>query len=100
VRAGDKYSVLLLEDPDAEEEDARGGPRVAFQVMPTAAVQPAPAPAWQSVAAGVLFLFTAATSLQLGLAANVSLLPKVHPAAHLLHSLLASLLNTWRRHDR
>ncbi|EIE26496.1 hypothetical protein COCSUDRAFT_46110 [Coccomyxa subellipsoidea C-169] len=67
---GDKYSVLLVEDPDAEEEDARGGARVAFQVMPTAAVEPAPAPAWQSYAAAVLFLFSAATCLQLGLAAN------------------------------
>ncbi|CAL8466800.1 g6336 [Coccomyxa elongata] len=73
---GDKYSVLLVEDPDAEEEDARGGPRVAFQIMPRAAVEPAPAPGWQNAAAAVLFLFTIGSCLQLGLAANVSLLPK------------------------
>lgn len=94
--AGDKYTVLMVEDPDAEEEDARGGPKVAFQVMPTDAVQPAPAPAWQSVAAGVLFLFTIGTALQLGLVANVSRLPKVRcceprPAPmHALPSLLGA----------
>lgn len=85
--AGDKYSVLLVEDPDAEEEDARGGPRVAFQIMPRAAVEPAPAPGWQNAAAAVLFLFTIGSCLQLGLAANVSQLPKVRSHSAPLPSL-------------
>lgn len=107
--AGDKYSVLLVEDPDAEEEDARGGPRIAFQIMPRAAVEPAPAPGWQSAAAAVLFLFTIGSSLQLGLAANVSLLPKVgghsasfrrchwrrHVESHLFVLLLQFLILSW-----
>ncbi len=89
--------MLLVEDPDAEEEDARGGARVAFQVMPTAAVEPAPAPAWQSYAAAVLFLFSAATCLQLGLAANVSLLPKARSAPTAACALYGRLqYNCWR----
>ena len=76
-RAGDKYKVLMREDPEAEEQDARGGPRIAFEVMPTAVVQSPEPPGWQRIAAGALLLFTAATTLQIGLAANVSRLPKV-----------------------
>lgn len=75
--AGDKYKVLMREDPEAEEQDARGGPRIAFEVMPTAVVQSPEPPGWQRIAAGALLLFTAATTLQIGLAANVSRLPKV-----------------------
>ena len=45
--------------------------------MPASAVRPGAAPGWQAAAAGLLFLFTAATCLQLALVANVSLLPKV-----------------------
>jgi hypothetical protein len=78
---GGKYEVLLVVDPDADAgEDMprrEGGPRIAFQIMPAAAVQPGPSPRWQALAAGGLFLFTAATCLQLGLVANVSRLPKV-----------------------
>ena len=77
---GDKYEVLLVEDPDQEDDDLarRGGQRrIAFQIMPSASVRPGPAPGWQAAAAGLLFLFSAATCLQLALVANVSLLPKV-----------------------
>ena len=75
--AGDKYKVLMREDPEAEEQDARGGPRIAFEILPSAVVQGPEPPGWQRFAAGVLFLFTAATALQIGLVANVSRLPKV-----------------------
>ena len=75
--AGDKYKVLMREDPEAEEQDARGGPRIAFEIMPSAVVQTPEPPGWQRFAAGVLLLFTAATALQIGLVANVSRLPKV-----------------------
>jgi hypothetical protein len=75
--AGDKYKVLMREDPEAEEQDARGGPRIAFEILPSAVVQMLDPPRWQRFAAGALLLFTAATTLQIGLAANVSRLPKV-----------------------
>ena len=75
--AGDKCKVLMREDPEAEEQDARGQPRIAFELMPTSVVETPEPPGWQRFAAGVLLLFTAATALQIGLVANVSRLPKV-----------------------
>merc|ERR1719243_26662 len=31
---GEKYELLMVEDPDATEDDSRGGPRVAFLLPP------------------------------------------------------------------
>lgn len=73
-----------MEDPYADQDETpevRANPRIAFQIMPSAVVQPNPPPGWQNTAAGVLFLLTLATSLQLGLVANVSKLPKVRRSA-------------------
>jgi hypothetical protein len=77
--AGEQYEVMMVADPEAEEDDPRGGPRIAFQVVPAAAARPAPAPGWQGLAAAALLLLTLGTAAQLGLAANVSHLPKVRP---------------------
>jgi hypothetical protein len=88
---GDKYKVLMREDPEAEEQDARGGPRIAFEILPSAVVQMSEPPRWQRFAAGALLLFTAATALQIGLAANVSRLPKV-PSPALPNGLLYQVL--------
>lgn len=66
--------------PDVEVEDmgeTLGAPRVAFQIMPASAVRPAPATAWQSLFAATLLLLTFGSCVQLGLAANIHLLPKV-----------------------
>ncbi|KAK9809927.1 hypothetical protein WJX72_001870 [[Myrmecia] bisecta] len=73
---GDKYEVLMIEDPEAEEEDPRGGPRIAFQILPAEAAQPNPTAAWQILVAGVLLILTVGSATQLGLTANVSKLPK------------------------
>lgn len=73
-----------MEDPDQDPEDLarqNGQRRIAFQIMPASAVRPGAAPGWQAAAAGLLFLFTAGTCLQLALVANVSLLPKVRARA-------------------
>ena len=68
----------MIKDPDAEAgEDPRGGTRVAFKIVLSEAARPAPAPAWQAFAVATLLLLTLATSLQLGLVANVPRLPKV-----------------------
>ena len=88
---GDKYKVLMREDPEAEEQDVRGGPRIAFEILPSAVVQMSEPPRWQRIAAGALLLFTAATALQIGLAANVSRLPKV-PSPALPNGLLYQFL--------
>lgn len=73
---GDKYQVFLVPDPDSEEEDPKGGPRVAFQVIPNIVAQPKPILQWQYAAATVLFGLTLLSATQLGLLANVSKLPK------------------------
>ncbi|KAL0023735.1 hypothetical protein WJX79_009611 [Trebouxia sp. C0005] len=73
---GDKYQVFLVPDPDSEEADPKGGPRVAFQVLPNIVAQPKPIVRWQYAAATVLFGLTLLSATQLGLLANVSKLPK------------------------
>lgn len=78
VPAGEKYEVFLIEEPNAQEPDPRGGPRVAFQVIPSAQARPEPTTGWQSLFAGLLLLLAFGTCVQLGMLANVSKLPKVH----------------------
>ncbi|DBA95954.1 TPA: hypothetical protein ACH3X1_001475 [Trebouxia sp. C0004] len=73
---GEKYQVFLVPDPDSEEADPKGGPRVAFQVLPNIVAQPKPIVRWQYAAATALFGLTLLSATQLGLLANVSKLPK------------------------
>ncbi|KAL3140257.1 hypothetical protein ABBQ38_004528 [Trebouxia sp. C0009 RCD-2024] len=73
---GQKYQVFLVPDPDSEEDDPKGGPRVAFQVIPSIVANPRPTLRWQYAAAAVLFGLTLLSATQLGLLANVSKLPK------------------------
>jgi hypothetical protein len=83
---GDKYVVLMVEDPvdamDALEngpptnpDGSRPEPRIAFQVVTADAASPPDAPRWQPLAAAVLAALTAGSALQLGMAANISRLP-------------------------
>lgn len=51
------------------------------QVLPGEACRPKPANKWQWAFAVALAALTAGSCLQLGLASNVFLLPKVHPPA-------------------
>lgn len=67
----------MVTDPEAEDEDPRGGPRVAFQIASSSIIQPAKTSNWQWGLAFVLGVLTIATAFQLGLVANVSMLPKV-----------------------
>ena len=46
-RAGDKYVVQMIEDPMADEEDPRGGPRCAFLLLTAAQAQPDQTSGWQ-----------------------------------------------------
>ena len=89
---GDKYVVLMVEDPAeamegmmegrASPQAGPGGqatprpePRIAFQIVTAAAAAPPSAPGWQPLAAAVLAVLSAGTSIQLGMAANISRLP-------------------------
>ena len=69
----------MVTDPEEQEEDPRGGPRVAFQITSTDMIRPQKTATWQYGLAALLGIFTLATCFQLGLVANVSALPKVHP---------------------
>ena len=82
--AGDQYTAILVTDPESEEEDPRGGPRVAFQLAPSSVIQPQESAGWQRGVALVLGALTLATALQLGLTANISKLPQVRgrPGIH------------------
>ena len=74
---GDRYIVKLAEERDFETMEASAGePRIVVQILPTEAALPPPTVGWQRGAAAVMLALTLGSALQLGLAANVGLLPK------------------------
>jgi len=73
---GDKYLVRLVEEQDLQSFDGSAEPRIVFQIIPKADAEPAPTAGWQRGAAAVLLALTLGSAMQLGLAANVGLLPK------------------------
>ena len=104
---GDKYGVLMIEDPEAFDAEgapltppppsssgrANGSssgssnagaaaaeapePRVAFQIVPSSALVPPTTTGWQIAVAGVLVLLLLLACGQLSLVANITKLPKV-----------------------
>lgn len=72
---GDKYTARLVEERDVEGSGFGGEPRVVIQILPTVVVIPPSAAGWQKGAAFFLFALTLGSSIQLGLAANIGLLP-------------------------
>jgi hypothetical protein len=103
---GDKYGVLMIEDPEILDIDAADAPRqppsskaaaaassssngandgtaaavetrVAFQIVPSAALVPPPTPGWAVAVSAVLLLGLLLACGQLSLAANVAKLPRV-----------------------
>lgn len=72
---GSKYDLFMVEEPNAEEPDPRGGPRVSFVLLRKEVSDPGPTTLWQYVVAVVLFAFTAGSCLELGIASQLSRLP-------------------------
>ncbi|XP_057787079.1 probable zinc metalloprotease EGY1, chloroplastic [Salvia miltiorrhiza] len=72
---GDKYNLFMVEEPNSEEEDPRGGPRVSFGMLRKEVSEPGQTTLWQYVIAFLLFLFTIGSSVELGIASQVSRLP-------------------------
>ncbi|KAG6427878.1 hypothetical protein SASPL_112125 [Salvia splendens] len=72
---GDKYNLFMVEEPNSEEEDPRGGPRVSFGLLRKEVSEPGQTTLWQYVIAFLLFLFTIGSSVELGIASQVSRLP-------------------------
>jgi membrane-associated protease RseP (regulator of RpoE activity) len=73
---GDKYIVRLVEEREWEGMDPMSEPRIILQIIPMEYAMPPPTAGWQRGAAAVTLALTLASALQLGLAANVGLLPK------------------------
>ncbi|KAJ7526501.1 hypothetical protein O6H91_16G009200 [Diphasiastrum complanatum] len=72
---GNKYDLFMIEEPNSEESDPRGGPRVSFVLLRTEVSDPGPTTLWQYVIAGILFALTAGACLELGIATQISRLP-------------------------
>lgn len=72
---GDKYDLFMVEEPNAEEGDGRGGPRVSFVLLRKEVSLGSPTKVWQYIIAFVLGIVTAGACLELGLASQISRLP-------------------------
>lgn len=69
---GDKYNLFMIEEPNSEGPDPRGGPRVSFGLLRKEVSEPGPTTLWQYVIALLLFLLTFGSSVELGIASQVS----------------------------
>ncbi|KAK4485589.1 hypothetical protein RD792_008232, partial [Penstemon davidsonii] len=72
---GDKYNLFMVEEPNSEGEDPRGGPRVSFGMLRKEVSEPGQTTLWQYVIAILLFLLTIGSSVELGIASQISRLP-------------------------
>lgn len=72
---GDKYNLFMVEEPNSEELDPRGGPRVSFGMLRKEVSEPGPTTLWQYVIALLLFLLTIGSSVELGIASQLNRLP-------------------------
>lgn len=72
---GDKYNLFMVEEPNSEGLDPRGGPRVSFGMLRKEVSEPGPTTLWQYVIAVLLFLFTIGSSVELGIASQLNRLP-------------------------
>ncbi|KAL0346052.1 UNVERIFIED_CONTAM: putative zinc metalloprotease EGY1, chloroplastic [Sesamum radiatum] len=72
---GDKYNLFMVEEPNSEGEDPRGGPRVSFGLLRKEVSEPEQTTLWQYVIALLLFLLTIGSSVELGIASQINRLP-------------------------
>lgn len=72
---GDQYNLFMIEEPNSEGPDPRGGPRVSFGLLRKEVSEPGPTTLWQYVIALILFLLTIGSSVELGIASQINRLP-------------------------
>ncbi|XWS64895.1 hypothetical protein CRYUN_Cryun05aG0043500 [Craigia yunnanensis] len=72
---GDKYNLFMVEEPNSEAPDPRGGPRVSFGLLRKEVSEPGPTTLWQYVISLLLFLLTIGSSVELGFASQINRLP-------------------------
>nr|XP_024402167.1 probable zinc metalloprotease EGY1, chloroplastic [Physcomitrium patens]PNR35432.1 hypothetical protein PHYPA_023332 [Physcomitrium patens] len=70
-----KYDLFMVEEPNAEQQDPRGGPRVSFVLLRKEVSDPGATSFWQYVVAVTLFALTAGSCLELGISSQISKLP-------------------------
>ncbi|XP_015900300.1 probable zinc metalloprotease EGY1, chloroplastic isoform X1 [Ziziphus jujuba] len=71
----DKYNLFMVEEPNSDSPDPRGGPRVSFGLLRKEVSEPGPTTLWQYVIAFLLFLLTIGSSVELGIASQINRLP-------------------------
>ncbi|GFP82056.1 probable zinc metalloprotease egy1 chloroplastic [Phtheirospermum japonicum] len=72
---GDKYNLFMVEEPNSEGEDPRGGPRVSFGMLRKEVSEPGQTTLWQYMIAFLLFILTIGSSVELGIASQINRLP-------------------------
>ncbi|KAF8398057.1 hypothetical protein HHK36_016983 [Tetracentron sinense] len=72
---GDKYNLFMLEEPNSEGPDPRGGPRVSFGLLRKEVSEPGQTTLWQYVIALLLFILTSGSCVELGIASQINRLP-------------------------
>ncbi|KAL7225752.1 hypothetical protein ACSBR1_021002 [Camellia fascicularis] len=72
---GNKYNLFMVEEPNSEGPDPRGGPRVSFGMLRKEVSEPGPTTLWQYVIALLLFVLTIGSSVELGIASQINRLP-------------------------
>ncbi|KAF1886907.1 hypothetical protein Lal_00046145 [Lupinus albus] len=73
--SGDKYNLFMVEEPNSDSPDPRGGPRVSFGLLRKEVSEPGPTTLWQYVISLLLFLLTIGSSVELGIASQINRLP-------------------------
>ncbi|XP_035840862.1 probable zinc metalloprotease EGY1, chloroplastic isoform X3 [Helianthus annuus] len=95
---GDKYNLFMVEEPNSENPDPRGGPRVSFGMLRKEVSEPGPTTLWQYVIAVLLFVLTIGSSVELGIASQIQM-PLNHQICncfiHLLNPLCHWLMEFW-----
>ncbi|XP_072989057.1 probable zinc metalloprotease EGY1, chloroplastic [Typha latifolia] len=72
---GDKYNLFMVEEPNSEGTDPRGGPRVSFGLLRKEVSEPGPTTLWQYVISVLLFVLTIGSCVELGIASQIKSLP-------------------------
>ncbi|XP_010266698.1 PREDICTED: probable zinc metalloprotease EGY1, chloroplastic [Nelumbo nucifera] len=73
--SGNKYNLFMVEEPNSEGMDPRGGPRVSFGLLRKEVSEPGPTTLWQYVIALLLFVLTIGSCVELGIASQINRLP-------------------------
>uniref|UniRef100_A0A1D1YQ97 Crotonobetainyl-CoA:carnitine CoA-transferase n=1 Tax=Anthurium amnicola TaxID=1678845 RepID=A0A1D1YQ97_9ARAE len=72
---GNRYNLFMVEEPNSEAPDPRGGPRVSFGLLRKEVSEPGPTTLWQYVIALLLFVLTIGSCVEIGIASQLTSLP-------------------------